>query len=292
MSDLRVGDATLYYEVHGRGRPFFFVHGASGSHLSWWQQVPFFRERYTCVIYDQRDFGKSRSDAPEAAPTGAPLCRDIEGLVEGLGYGKEKVILLGSSLGSLPALSYAADHPDRVAALILAGGFGGLTSPRFEPGWKMREEMFGSYAKTYTGAVDATAGGALTQSPGEQARFAALYRDIGPIGGDMIRKQPALAFLYAELAAAFAGPAVKSLAYVFRTGRVVTEEETQRMNFPVLVIGGVTDPIFPPDELKETAACFPNAKHVVIADSGHSSYFDAPGVFNREVADFLSASGL
>jgi 3-oxoadipate enol-lactonase len=292
MSDLQVGDATLYYEVHGNGRPLIFVHGASGSHLSWWQQVPYFRERYTCVIYDQRDFGRSKSTTPEAAPTGAPQCRDIEALIEGLGFRNDKVILLGSSLGSLPALSYAADYPDRVAALILAGGFGGLTSPIFEAGWKMREDMFGSYAKTYTGAVDTAAGGALTKSPGEQARFAALYRDIGPIGKDMMRSQPALAFLYAELAAVMAGPAVKSLAHVFRTGRVVTVDEAKRMTMPVLAVGGVTDPIFPPDELRETAACFPNGRHVVIENSGHSSYFDAPDRFNAIVSDFLKANNL
>src|SRR5439155_642008 len=53
----------LYYETHGSGPALVFAHGLGGSHLSWWQQIPHFRERYTCVIFAHRGFGPSR-EAP------------------------------------------------------------------------------------------------------------------------------------------------------------------------------------------------------------------------------------
>ena len=36
-----------------------FAHGAGGNHLSWWQQVPHFMDRYTCVVFDHRGYGRS-----------------------------------------------------------------------------------------------------------------------------------------------------------------------------------------------------------------------------------------
>ena len=50
----------LYYEVCGAGPFLVFAHGLGGNHLSWWQQVPHFRDRYTCVTFSHRGFAPSR----------------------------------------------------------------------------------------------------------------------------------------------------------------------------------------------------------------------------------------
>ena len=39
MSILKLNGVELYYELHGEGPPVVFIHGASGTHLTWWQQV-------------------------------------------------------------------------------------------------------------------------------------------------------------------------------------------------------------------------------------------------------------
>ena len=44
-------DCRVYYEVAGDGPLLVFAHGLGGNHLSWWQQVPHFRDRYTCVTF-------------------------------------------------------------------------------------------------------------------------------------------------------------------------------------------------------------------------------------------------
>src|SRR3712207_963135 len=64
MPFLTTGGARLYYETHGSGPAIVFAHGAGGNHLSWWQQVPHFRERYTCVVFDHRGFGQSLDERP------------------------------------------------------------------------------------------------------------------------------------------------------------------------------------------------------------------------------------
>lgn len=60
MTILGVEGADLYYELHGEGPPLVLIHGASGTHLSWWQQVAELRYRYSCLIYDLRGYGRSR----------------------------------------------------------------------------------------------------------------------------------------------------------------------------------------------------------------------------------------
>src|SRR5216683_3991397 len=40
--------AEIYYERTGAGPAIVFAHGLGGNHLSWWQQVPYFSQRYTC----------------------------------------------------------------------------------------------------------------------------------------------------------------------------------------------------------------------------------------------------
>jgi pimeloyl-ACP methyl ester carboxylesterase len=59
----------LYYETHGAGPALVFAHGLGGGHLSWWQQVPHFRDRYTCVTFDHRGSGSRGRRRAATAPT-------------------------------------------------------------------------------------------------------------------------------------------------------------------------------------------------------------------------------
>ena len=49
MPLINLGSATLDYEIEGQGPVILFAHGAGGNRLSWWQQVPYFMDRYSCV---------------------------------------------------------------------------------------------------------------------------------------------------------------------------------------------------------------------------------------------------
>ncbi len=62
-------DAGIYYEVTGDGPALIFAHGLGGNHVSWWQQVPYFAPRFTCVTFAHRGFAPSRvnSGGPDPA---------------------------------------------------------------------------------------------------------------------------------------------------------------------------------------------------------------------------------
>ncbi len=57
LESVSLGEFELYYEVHGEGPPVVFAHGAGGTHLSWWQQIPVLSEHFRCVTFDHRGFG-------------------------------------------------------------------------------------------------------------------------------------------------------------------------------------------------------------------------------------------
>jgi hypothetical protein len=55
----------IYYEVTGSGPPIIFAHGLGSNHLTWWQQVPHFSDRYTCVTFAHRTGERDRRPRSE-----------------------------------------------------------------------------------------------------------------------------------------------------------------------------------------------------------------------------------
>jgi pimeloyl-ACP methyl ester carboxylesterase len=93
----------VHYRIEGLDSdtvPLVLIHGASGTHLSWWQQVAELRYRHSCLIYDLRGYGRSRPTGDYDPGDGHAHVRDIEALIEHVGFGRERVSLMGASLGT------------------------------------------------------------------------------------------------------------------------------------------------------------------------------------------------
>jgi len=116
----------LYYEEHGEGAPVVFLHGAGGNHISWWQQIPAFRERYRCITIDHRGFGRSTDPQNEGWGRHAD---DLEALLDHLGT--ERAALVAQSMGGITALGFAVRHPERVTALAMCDTWGFFNWPEY-----------------------------------------------------------------------------------------------------------------------------------------------------------------
>ncbi len=73
-------DCRVYFETEGSGPALIFAHGLGGNYMSWWQQVPHFRDRYTCVTFSHRGFAPSLFGlAPGGVCRATPVARRAVG---------------------------------------------------------------------------------------------------------------------------------------------------------------------------------------------------------------------
>jgi 3-oxoadipate enol-lactonase len=256
MPFLDRGDAAIFYDVAGSGPALIFAHGLGGNHLSWWQQVPHFRERYTCVTFAHRGFAPSPETAGGPGPDA--FVDDLAALIAHLGL--DDVRLVGQSMGGWTCLGYALRHPARVRALVLACTTGVLTHPTLD-------------------AIFLRHGGQ------EVSLFA---RGIHPaVGERMAREQPALHHLYRAidgLSHNLDKQSVRAKLWALRTASVA---EIAMLSVPTLCITGEEDIVIAPEAVAFLAQHLPNAQLVRVPEAGHSVYFERPQEFNRLVDEFL-----
>ncbi len=248
----------IFYETHGpkagTAPAIVFAHGAGGNHLSWWQQVPHFRDRYTCVVFDHRGFGQS-IDAVDG-PGGAAFVDDLRTLLDHLGI--ERATLVAQSMGGWTCLNFAVRYPERVERLMMCDTHGGLRSDEIDALW--RDAM------------------ANRRAPGE----------VHPAAGErMYGEQPALHFLYQEIAALNGADAV---VRAMRAMPSLTATEVATLVIPALFIAGDEDAVIPPQLIEIAATCIPGARFEREPLAGHSVYFERPEAFNAILETFLTTT--
>lgn len=117
--------ARVAYATIGKGPPI--VKTANWlSHLEYDWESPFWHHWYAGLTADHRfvrfdERGSGLSDWDVADISLEAFVGDVEAVVEATGV--EKFALLGLSQGCAVAIDYAARHPERVACMILLGGF-------------------------------------------------------------------------------------------------------------------------------------------------------------------------
>ena len=251
-----VNGIDLYYESHGEGPAIVFLHGRGGNHLSWWQQIPHFRDRYRCVAIDHREFGLTR-EVPDG-PGRRAFADDLHELLDHLKV--DRACLVGQSMGGFTALSYTVRLPDRVSGLVLADTSGGIVSADIQSEFRTR----------------------LPTLPTDVS--------VRALSAGFRQNQPALAFLYAEIGR-LAPPIRESLEDLLlnQDGPSLVElADLAVYKIPTLVIVGDEDLLVPPVVGHMVAAHLPGAKLEVVAGAGHSVYFEKPAEFNALLDAFLA----
>ncbi len=98
----------------GQGTPLVFVPGGLGHAGHFAPEIAALAPR-RCVAISLR--GRGESDAPETGYSLAEQASDIAAVVDAAGL--DRFGLMGYSLGVPVALRYGADHPERLAGLIV-----------------------------------------------------------------------------------------------------------------------------------------------------------------------------
>jgi pimeloyl-ACP methyl ester carboxylesterase len=115
---VKVGDAKIYYEVYGKGKPLVILHGGIvGSTYEMAQFIDSLSKRYQVIAVSTRGHGKS--EIGSQAPTYERKAEDVSAVIDAVT--KDSVTVLGFSDGAYTGYFLAAAHPDKVRKLIAIG---------------------------------------------------------------------------------------------------------------------------------------------------------------------------
>lgn len=247
LSDTRI----WYWDTGGPGVPIVLVHPASGSGLIWGYQQPVFAKAgYRVIAYSRRGYINSAPFDKEKPGIGS---EDLRGLVDHLGLGRFH--LVASAAGGSVAADFAFSYQDRLLSLTVSSNALGVRDGEIAKaatfirpkGWDEMPVEFRELGPSYRGA----------NPEGTKAWVALEHKAL--IGKDF-RQQ---------------------------SKNNITQAKLKELKLPVLMLSGIADMSTPPSIARMVAAELPNATLTIVPESGHSSYWEQPQIFNAAVLDHL-----
>ncbi len=115
MSVVFLESAIVHYEVLGKGRPVFFLHGWVGSWKYWIPALQVAATSYRAYALDLWGYGETPK-----APQGYSLDEQasmLRGFLDKMGIGK--IALVGHGLGGLVGLNFARNWPQSVDRMMV-----------------------------------------------------------------------------------------------------------------------------------------------------------------------------
>lgn len=125
-----VGGQALHLVDEGSGYPVILVHGSYGSLRMWQDWADALKPRYRIIRFDRPGMGLSGPN-PDARYDGDAEAALIGKLADQLKL--DRFALVGTSSAGEGVAHYAATHPERIDALILANIAAGPLTPHPQP---------------------------------------------------------------------------------------------------------------------------------------------------------------
>jgi len=259
-----INNTKIYYETLGSGTPIIFLHGAYCDTRAWDYQFDEFAKDYQVIRFDLRGFGKS--SIPDTTKP-YQFVDDLKALMDYLNI--DKAVIVGHSMGGVPAFKMAYNYPERVLALVLLEG--------------------GPWYKGMFANEDATV-------LAELGRVTEIGKAVGIEAGKK-------AFLKISiLEPAMKNPLAKDILVNmtmdysgwnfinndrWQSGPSLDLNEYSKMKTPTLICRGELSLPFYYRTMNEINQILPNSTLVEISNSGHMIQLENPKEFNTVMKQFL-----
>lgn len=238
----------LAWKARGQGPPILFIQGTAVHGDGWLPQVEAFKDRHTCVTFDNRGMGRSQPADPRLSVE--QMADDALAILDACGI--ESAHVVGHSLGGLIALQLALSARSRVRSLALLCTFSrgadatALTGPKL---WLGLRSFIGTRAmrrRAFLRIVMAGIDFSALDPEAEAARLAPLF------GHDLADHPPV---------------EMKQLAAMKRCD--LTPRLGELAGLPTLVMGGEHDLIARPAVVRALAAAIPGARLLELPGAAH-----------------------
>ena len=202
-------------------------------------------------------YGRGRSARPAAVHDRALFTAQLGGLLDHLGI-DEPVTLLGYSMGGAIATCFAAEHPGRVARLILLAPAGMAYAPAPLLARAARWGLVGDWLWLLAGGRHLCRG-ARAEAPRATA--------IPDLAERIAREVATRGYL----------PAILSSERHMLTELLEAEHrQIHDHGLPVLAIWGARDTVIPPPAISKLTEWNRRARHVVVPDASHALGYTHP----------------
>lgn len=252
------GDASFTYAEAGSGPALVLLHGIGSAARSWAHQLAGLADEFRVIAWDAPGYGGSTPVAPER-PNASDYAAALARLLDALEV--EHLHLVGHSLGTVTALRFALQHPERVRSLTLASLSSGHARLSPEDQKRLRDARLGDLDTLGPQGMAQKRAPRLLSPAATPAQIQAVVETMALINQDGFR-QAVWMLSVAESAADLA------------------QLPTQ---LPVQIVYGETDVITTPQAIADVARWRPEAPLRAIAGAGHAVYLEQPERFNAIV---------
>lgn len=94
-----------------------FLHGLLGAAKNWLKIIPYLKEDYQVLAYDQRGHGRSKHLPINNTSSLAPYIEDLKNILDDLCW--QKIHLVGHSMGGIVATEFANQYQERISSLTV-----------------------------------------------------------------------------------------------------------------------------------------------------------------------------
>ena len=241
-----------YRDSGGAGVPIVFLHpAASGDPLLWGYQQPFFvKAGYRVITYARRSYYKS-DRAPQEHPGNA--AEDLGQLLKALNLPRAHIVSSGA--GGSVAADHALTHPDQVRTLTVSSNYAGVRSGYiYEAAQRARVKQWNELPRWYREFSTSY----IVANPDGLKRWMSLQEE------------------------ATKGKGIEQESY-----NLIDEAKLGDFKVPVFLLTGDADSSTPPSLMRMLARHIPDVELTIVPETGHSPYWERPGVFNHALLDFL-----
>jgi pimeloyl-ACP methyl ester carboxylesterase len=265
LMSLPDGESLAYIDMgKPTGQPVVLIHGYTDNARDWVPLIPYLSKNFRLILVDIR--GHGQSSKPECCYSRLDFAYDIKLLLDGLGVSKADIV--GHSLGSIIAQTFAEYWPEKTERVVLIASTGGWppTVPKKAPQFDFAAEIR-----------------KLKEPIEPDSPFMIAWWDSPtPVDPEFIRRQRKdAAGIPLRVWLAVLDEGLPGDAYVDLQGTL------PRLKAPTLLIWGSKDPIMEEPVRQSLRQGLPSAKVKIFEGLGHNPFWEDPPAVANAVNGFL-----